>query len=255
MLLLIDAGNTRIKWATVDKALAPSGAPVWLQQASVSHAGMATLKATWAALPISRVLMSNVAGEQIEHALTLLLSGCAVGVRVERFSSSSACAGLRNAYRQPEQLGSDRFASAIGAHALFPLRALLVVTCGTATTIDAVSHDGSFTGGMILPGLQLMAQSLAKNTAQLPQVAESLAAGQLFADNTEQAIVSGCINAQVGAILRAHQTLSRMQQHPVSCIISGGAAPYLLPHLGIPCEHIDHLVLTGLFIVAKSTAH
>ena len=124
MLLLIDAGNTRIKWATVDKALTPSGAPVWLQQASVSHAEMATLKGTWAALPISRIVMSNVAGEQIEHALTLLLSDCAVGVRLERFSSSSACAGLSNAYRQPAQLGSDRFASAIGAHALYPLRAL-----------------------------------------------------------------------------------------------------------------------------------
>jgi type III pantothenate kinase len=99
-----------------------------------------------------------------------------------------------------------------------------------------------------------MAQSLAKNTAQLPQVAESLTIQQLFADNTDQAIVSGCINAQVGAILRAYDTLVKMQHHPVSCIISGGAAPYLIAHLGIACEHVDNLVLTGLFIVAKSTA-
>ena len=254
MILLIDAGNTRIKWATVGRAQAPAGGPIWLQQGSVSHADLPALKPAWAVLPISRIVVSNVAGEQIGHALEALLAGCVTGIKLERFTATGERAGVKNAYRQPTQLGSDRFASAIGAHALFPLRALLVVTCGTATTIDAVSHDGTFIGGMILPGLQLMAQSLAKNTAQLPQVAESLGVQQLFADNTDQAIASGCINAQVGAILRAHETLVKMQHHPVSCIISGGAAPYLTAHLGIACEHVDNLVLTGLFIVAKSTA-
>ncbi|MBC7405794.1 MAG: type III pantothenate kinase [Cytophaga sp.] len=258
MILLIDAGNTRIKWATVGKAHAPTGGPVWLHQGAVSHAEMPTLKPAWAVLPISRIVMSNVAGEHIGHALELLLASCVDGVKAELFSATANCAGVKNAYAQATQLGSDRFASAIGAHALFPFRSLLVVTCGTATTIDAVTVEGTseatFIGGMILPGLQLMAQSLAKNTAQLPQVAESLSVTRLFADNTELAIVSGCINAQVGAILRAYETQLKMQHYPVSCIISGGAAPYLIAHLGIACEHVDNLVLTGLFIVAKSIA-
>ncbi len=257
MILLIDAGNTRIKWATVGMAHAPDGGPIWLHQGSVSHAEMSTLKATWAVLPISRILISNVAGEQMHHALDLLLASCVANVKPERFISSSECAGLKNAYQNPAQLGCDRFASAIAAHSLFPLRQLLVVTCGTATTIDAVAaegtSDGTFIGGMILPGLQLMAQSLAKNTAQLPQIAENLSLHQLFADNTEQAIASGCINAQVGAIVRAYDTLAKMHTHPVSCIISGGAAKFLTPHLEIDYQHVENLVLTGLYVVAKTT--
>ena len=254
MILLIDAGNTRIKWAVVDTiVLAPTEAPLWLDQGSVSHAEMSTLQVTWAGLPVSRVLMSNVAGEQMQHALTSLLASCVDGVEPERFISSRECAGIKNTYQQATQLGCDRFASAIAAHALFPLRALLVVTCGTATTIDAVTADGTFIGGMILPGLQLMAQSLARNTAQLPQIAESISLHQIFADNTDQAITSGCINAQVGAIIRAYETLAGMRAHPVSCIISGGAAKFLTPHLRIDFKHVENLVLTGLCIVAKST--
>lgn len=257
MILLIDAGNSRIKWATVAMAHAPSGGPIWLHQGSVSHAEMPALKAAWAVLSISRILISNVAGEQIQHELELLLARCVDAVKPERFVASSVCAGLKNGYLHPTQLGCDRFASAIGAHALFPLRPLLVVTCGTATTIDAVTTDGTadgtFIGGMILPGLQLMAQALARNTAQLPQIAESLSLHHIFADNTDQAIASGCINAQVGAIVRAYDTLAKMQAHPVSCIISGGAAKFLTPHLGIDYQHVENLVLTGLYVVAKST--
>ena len=105
---------------------------------------------------------------------------------------------------------------------------------------------------MILPGLQLMAQALAKNTAQLPQVAASLSLNYAFADNTDQAIVSGCIHAQVGAIVQAHDAQAATQDQPVNCVISGGAAVYLTAHLGISCQHVENLVLTGLFVVASS---
>ena len=254
MLLLIDAGNTRVKWAIPEPGLAASLPPVWLHLGSVSHDELDNLAATWAALPIRRILISNVAGDAIWQRLLTLLAASVPAVVAERFASTLACAGLKNGYRRPAQLGSDRFASAIAAHALYPQRALIVATCGTATTIDAVNPDGIFLGGMILPGLQLMAQSLASNTAQLPQVAASLSLHTLFADNTDQAIASGCINAQVGAIMRAHDDLATSQDQPVNCIISGGAAIYLTPHLGISCHHVDNLVLTGLFVVAKSTA-
>lgn len=257
MLLLIDAGNTRIKWAIADADLARSGAPIWLHQGSATHTDIDKLMPVWKALPISRILISNVAGVAIQKDLESLLHGVAASVRPGRFISSSVCAGLKNAYALPAQLGCDRFASAIGARALFPTKNLLVVTCGTATTIDAVTvkgtSEGTFIGGMILPGLQLMAQSLARNTAQLPQIAESLSLPHTFADNTDQAITSGCINAQVGAINRAYDTLSKMQADPVSCIISGGAAKFLTPHLGIDYQHVDNLVLTGLYFVAKAT--
>ncbi|MDE2427547.1 MAG: type III pantothenate kinase [Burkholderiales bacterium] len=253
MLLLIDAGNTRIKWALcASTPLRPGVPPVWLQMASVSHDEMAQLPEQWKHLQPAHVHISNVAGQMIRDQLTAILFDLNPTLPIHWFASVAQIAGIQNHYRNPAQLGCDRLAAVAGAHHLFPDQALIVATGGTATTVDAVSADGVFHGGMILPGLKLMAQSLARNTAQLPQVAESIAVDQPFADNTDQAIVSGCIHAQVGAITRATQVFSQTQQCAVQCVISGGAAPYLLPHMDIPCIHIDNLVLTGLYVVAQS---
>jgi type III pantothenate kinase len=253
MLLLIDAGNSRIKWAVPTADTGAALPPVWLHSGCVTHAELDRLTVQWAPLEITRILISNVAGEALQASLEAILLQTAPGVLAQRLSSTAHCAGLSNGYQNPTQLGTDRFASAIGARALYPQRPLIVATCGTATTIDAVTAEGVFLGGMILPGLQLMAHSLARNTAQLPQVAQSTSLKNMFADNTDQAIVSGCINAQLGAIQRAIETMAASQQQPVTGVISGGAAPYLIAHLGQVCQHSDNLVLTGLLVVAKFT--
>ena len=256
MLLLIDAGNTRVKWGIPNgDKVPPHGMPDWLHLASVSHAEIPQLPAAWQALPISRILISNVASAAIKAQLSSVLEQYFPAVPVLWFAASASCAGLQNGYRQPQQLGCDRFASAIAAHYLYPQQHLIVATCGTASTIDAVSADGKFNGGMILPGLKLMAESLARNTAQLPQVAESIAVSQPFADNTDQAIVSGCIHAQVGAIALACRALEKQIAAQPVCLISGGAAPYLLPHLESAAVHVPNLVLTGLFVVAQSSPY
>ncbi len=175
-------------------------------------------------------------------------------VAMEWFASAALWGGVRNQYLNPTQLGSDRFAAVIGAHTLFPNRNLVVATCGTATTIDAVNADGTFVGGMILPGLGLMASSLAKNTAQLPEVALHADALQPFANHTDAAIVSGCLAAQAGAIERAFT--AHAKAHPdgeVSCILAGGAADMIAPQLSIACQRVDNLVLIGLHTVATQT--
>ncbi|MFZ6654387.1 type III pantothenate kinase [Undibacterium sp. TJN19] len=273
MQLLIDAGNTRIKWAVPGLTGTPvrgetetGKLPVWLHMNSVAHADMATLTEAWQGIPFTHVLVSNVAGDAIRAQLIALLAAVRADAKISWFSSAARLAGIQNNYRNPAQLGCDRLASMIGAHYLFPAQDLIVATCGTATTVDAVTAQGDFVGGMILPGLKLMAESLARNTAQLPQVAESTSIAEVFADNTDQAIVSGCISAQVGAILRAvtaleqrqqqqqkHQQHQQHQQQLVNCILSGGAAPYLLAHLDISYQYVDNLVLTGLFVVAQSS--
>ncbi|MBI3729139.1 MAG: type III pantothenate kinase [Burkholderiales bacterium] len=264
MQLLIDAGNTKIKWATVSldaesaksvaaKSVPVNSAAVWQQIASVSHAELDSLKTSWQDMHFARVMISNVAGASIKEKLTALLQEMQPDLQIDWFASQEDIAGLHNGYRNPAQLGCDRLASMIGAHYLFPQQSLIVATCGTATTVDAVTAQGIFKGGMILPGLKLMAESLARNTAQLPQVAESTDIAKVFADNTDQAIVSGCISAQVGAIVRAVNTLEQQENKAINCVISGGAAPYLLSHLGIPYQYVDNLVLTGLFVVAQSS--
>jgi type III pantothenate kinase len=248
MLLLIDAGNTRIKWA-----LQKTGQPIgdWFAAGSVTHADMGTLAEQWHAYAIDRCLISNVAGEAIAAQLVQLVGSLSLpDSALQWFASSLLRAGIRNGYRQPQQLGCDRFAALIAAHYLYPRQSLLVVTCGTATTIDALDEQGNFIGGMILPGLATMARSLAVNTAGLPAVTEVKFADS-FADNTQEAIISGCINAQVGAICRA---LENRNGKAELCILSGGAARFIAPHLPMPCEQIDNLVLIGLAASALEPA-
>ena len=238
MLLLVDAGNTRVKWA-----LARDGAALgdWVAAGAALHAGLDAAGAGWQDQGVTRAIVANVAGIDVRERLAMLLGP----IDTEWFVSSAARAGLVNGYREPERLGCDRFAAAIGARALAPGQDLVVATCGTATTVDAVTADGRFIGGMILPGLALMAGALAKNTAQLPQAAPGAAPPPQFADNTNDAIVSGCLSAQAGAIERA------VAAHGGAfCILSGGAAPYIAPALKCGYRMADNIVLAGLHAVA-----
>lgn len=241
MLLLIDAGNTRIKWAIAENGAAPGE---WCAWGAVAHAELNHLPAHWQPYPITRSVVANVAGGRLREQLQLMLPTSALSW----FASRRELAGLRNAYRDPAQLGCDRFAAALGARTLEPGKALIVATCGTATTIDALTADAVFLGGMILPGLGLMASSLARKTAQLPQVAPHAALPAGFADNTDDAILAGCLAAQAGAIERAC-ALHGAQQ----CIISGGAAAYIAPALSVPHRLVDNIVLVGLHASANFT--
>lgn len=253
MLLLIDAGNTRIKWA-LPHAGATVGAAVtrasrWQHSGSVERADIASLADAWRGLGISQALISNVAGKVLADALQEILKTACGDIGIVWFASQGQLAGIRNGYRNPAQLGCDRFASAIGAHALFPARALIVATCGTATTVDAVSADGHFSGGMILPGLGVMATSLALNTAQLPQIKTIAPITTPFADNTVDAIIAGCIAAQTGAIERA-AAAQRQLSGDVLCVLAGGAGAILAPYLAVPHETVDNLVLIGLHVAS-----
>ncbi|MBO9536463.1 type III pantothenate kinase [Herbaspirillum sp.] len=246
-MLLVDAGNTRIKWAVADAG------GRWLHQGAVARGEAASLAVAWGQLAsgVERVCVSNVAGQALRETLDGMLAQVfGAAVVVEWFASVPERAGLRNGYRHPGQLGCDRFAAAIGARSLFPGQELVVATCGTATTIDAVSAQGVFVGGMILPGLGTMATSLALSTAQLPQIEAIAPLREPFADNTVDAIVSGCIAAQAGAIEHALDERRRQAPGcPLRCVLAGGAGAVLAPYLKLgdtPLEKVDNLVLTGL---------
>lgn len=239
MLLLVDAGNTRVKWALAEDGAAPGD---WRAHGAVTHAELDRLAAAWLGHGVTAAIVSNVGGAALREGL----SGLLPAVPVEWFAASAVRAGLRNGYRNPAQLGSDRFAAALGARTLEPGKSLVVATCGTATTIDAVTADGLFIGGMILPGLGLMAASLARGTAQLPQGAPGAARPPLFADNTLDAIASGCLAAQAGAIERA-VAAHRAER----CIVSGGAGAQVAPALAVPHRLAENIVLVGLHAAAR----
>ena len=119
--------------------------------------------------------------------------------------------------------------------------AFLVVCAGTATTVDWIDAAGNFRGGLILPGVRLMCRALARNTAQLPD-----AEGEYRDEprNTMDAIISGCLYAQAGAIERMFARASA--EGAVLCLMTGGAAYRIVPCLGIPWRMEEALVLDGL---------
>jgi type III pantothenate kinase len=234
MLLLIDAGNSRIKWAwSVDGSLVDAAA------ADVAQLDPAALMQAWRAA--RRVCYTCVAGDAVDALIRgVLPSGCVVK-RV--FASASAC-GITNLYDLPTQLGADRWAALIGARTLCD-GPLIVATAGTATTVDALDADDRFVGGYILPGLRLMLESLARNTADLPH-ARGRAAD--WPRNTDDAIHNACTDAQAALIERVRDRLD-----PAAVILlSGGAAAALSPRLRCAHRVVDHLVLRGLARIAAA---
>ena len=228
MILCLDAGNSRLKFGLFDD----SG---WLLQDALDYAAFDELPARLPAMP-TRIVACNVAGEAVRLRIEALAASLALPLGW--LSSSAATCGVTNAYDRPQQLGADRWAALIAARAIHT-GPTVVTMAGTATTIDALDGNGLFRGGLILPGLALMRTALAGNTADLPHASGSFRA---LPTNPDDAIVSGSIHATLGAIGRMRATLS----DDALCLLSGGAATELAPHLDPPCRMVDNLVLEGL---------
>jgi type III pantothenate kinase len=239
-VLLLDVGNSRCKWAHVENG-------VWTHQGATPNANIGALQRDLAALPSpNRILVSNVAGEAMEQGVRSLCAG--YSTPVEFVTARSEQCGVSNAYDHPAQLGSDRWSALIAAWR-HQHRACLVVNCGTATTVDALSDTGAFLGGLILPGVTLMQQSLLHNAAQLMHAEGRV---QDFPRNTADAIHSGVIRATLGAIQQQYALLKGAAA--IGCVLSGGAAGQIQAHLGMPVERVDNLVLEGLQIIGEASA-
>ena len=271
-VLLIDIGNTRLKWAWCEPGQASASEPgrlptPWRYNGAVAHTDEGAMNALAIALrdlrgngPIPSVWITNVAGPVIAGQVdAALVAAFGDRVSVQWVRSAQAHGDLVNGYREPTQLGVDRWVGSIGAHRWLPGETLLIVTAGTATTLDIVTAQSGgqarFEGGLILPGLALMLGTLARNTAQLPaldvQDTGTAAASRLpWADNTHDAIAAGCLAAQAGAIERTWRTLSG--RGPTRCLLSGGARHVLAGALAVPFEMHDNLVLLGLHAMATA---
>lgn len=161
--------------------------------------------------------------------------------------------GLTIGYRRPRELGTDRLTAALGARALFPRRNVLVVDCGTATTMTALHRDGRLLGGAILPGATLWAEALAARTAQLPRVAPQrprTAVGR----SPAEAIASGIYFGHLGAVRELVTRVRReaFGRRAVTVIGTGGHAP-LFARESLFDALVPDLVLRGLHVFAAST--
>ena len=238
-LLAIDSGNTRIKWAVNEGG-------TWVDAGALATADSGRIGEAWAALaPFDRAIACNVAGPQVGRRLDL---ACAArGATLAIAEAQAAQLGVVNGYREPAQLGADRWAALVAAHALGE-GAKLVVNAGTALTIDALAADGRFEGGLIVPGPALMRSALATGTARLPHAAGAF---REFPDTTDDAIASGALQACVGAIVRMRHAMTESGMVPEHVVLSGGAARELAPLLPMPFAIHENLVLDGLARIAR----
>jgi len=202
--LLIDAGNSRIKWALVqpdgtqlaagalahDELAPPEGRPGSQSDSQPdsqpdsrpdsqpdSRPGS---PAGWSGWPAPcGAWVSNVAGADVAARIAALVAAQWPHLPLTTIRASERQCGVSNCYAEPHSLGSDRWAGMIGAHAAFPGEHLLLATFGTATTLEALRADGAFIGGLIAPGWTLMMRSLGEHTAQLPTLDAARARGLL----------------------------------------------------------------------------
>ena len=237
-ILAIDAGNTRIKWGVFDGAK-------WNPCGALPTAEAERLREKWSSIdaPVSAIA-SNVAGPEVQRQIQLACE--ASGWPLTTIAAQPSQLGVTSGYRDYKQLGSDRWAGLIAAHHAHRGHKL-VVNAGTALTIDMLTADGRFEGGLIVPGPQLMRRSLDRGTAGL-----RLTEGDFdpVPRSTPDAITTGAVQACAGAIARTAQAMGDRGSPPEVIVISGGAAAEILPHLPRHAVLEENLVLDGLRLIA-----
>ncbi|HWZ70394.1 MAG TPA: type III pantothenate kinase [Casimicrobiaceae bacterium] len=249
--LLIDIGNTFLKWGLFRNRSSGGARENRLESGHALLAEIPALALQFAKFRApAQIIISNVAGTRVRSTIIRVLEVWSDAPAPYWLIPQAEQCGIVNRYRNPAQLGSDRWAALIGAREVLGAKPALVVVSGTATTIDFLTASGEFMGGVILPGVGLMLRSLHDHTAALPD-----ADGE-YVDNPTQtvdAIASGCQHAQAGAIERLYR-LHAQQQPDLACLLSGGAARALSPRLTIPFELHENLVLEGLYRISQSLA-
>jgi type III pantothenate kinase len=245
MRLLLDMGNTRLKWALQAQ---PVG---WLARGVVDWQDdvPALLESAWASLPRpDRVIAASVVDRAREAQVATVaehLFACAP----HWLSTPAHACGVRNAYAEPQRLGVDRFLAMVAAFADGHAPCVLV-GAGTALTLDALAADGQHLGGLIAPGPPLMQQSLLAATAGVrPERPGEI---RELADNTADAVASGCWLAAAALIERFAERMASQLGITPTLILGGGDAARLAPLLSVPVQLTRHAVLRGLVVWANT---
>jgi type III pantothenate kinase len=238
LILLIDIGNTRIKWAEWG-----AGGLVHIRAAAYR---MDKLSEQFDDLfggcrDLSRVLIASVADQPFNEALARWFRQ-QYSIEVAFAESQARHSGLISAYQQPQRLGVDRWLMMLALYRRMA-GAFCVISCGSAITLDLVAADGRHQGGLIMPGLGMMQQALATRTAAITEVP-----GQLvdLADNTEDAVYSGCLQLAAQGLSGLVVDYRERFADTLPCVISGGDGERIAERMKVACDYEADLVLKGL---------
>jgi type III pantothenate kinase len=247
MILVIDVGNTRLKWAW----LTSSGLS---DQQAVVHRdakpGLWTSALFESGQKPKRVLVSNVAGPVMAKTLSRLTKKM-FRTNVEFITAMPEYHGLTNGYLDPKLLGADRWLALIGAWTK-ARSALCVVDAGTAVKVDSVDASGQHLGGLIVPGIHMMREVLMTRTSDIAKAAEhstpSLAG--ILANNTIGAVSRGAVFALAGMADRAAEVIEQSTGVKPKLFITGGDAGMITGTMRSQGEIVPDLVLQGLAVIA-----
>jgi type III pantothenate kinase len=250
MQLVIDVGNTRMKWARIeDGRIAHAQSAVHRGAADAAFAALAD------ALPqnLTGAIVANVAGDAFELRLRQLLSARA-GIAPEIVTVRPEAHGVRCAYADPSRLGVDRWIAVLAAHHEGKA-AVCVVDAGTAVTFDAVDAGGRHLGGLIMPGPRLLAAALDRNTSDIGATLAVRAVPHgldLLGRTTDAAVGHGSWLAVAAAVDRAVATVEKALGERPTVYLTGGDAPTLRAWLETEVRLRADLVLEGLALFARS---
>ncbi|MFQ5935356.1 MAG: type III pantothenate kinase [Acidiferrobacterales bacterium] len=242
MKLFVDLGNARIKWAE-------SGPGVWRTGAELlgDQPVSTLLDTTWRELSSpEQIIVSSVAPvEQLRDLERWLQQRWARQAHV--IQSRKTMLGVRNTYDQPATLGTDRWAALIAAHQLTK-SPVSVVDCGTAVTMDALTANGEFLGGVIFPGLRLLGLSLVQGTGAIRETAGS--ANRFPGQSTADAVAAGSHYGLAGAIERVLQEYRCRLGNNMEVLFTGADASVVMQNVRVGAREVPDLVLKGLAAIA-----
>ena len=249
--LVIDIGNTRLKWGLYAKP--EPGADLLGHGAVVLEDIDGLWDAHWRHLQHvpTDMLGCVVAGDAVKRRVQDQME--LWDVAPQWVVSSTEEAGVTNGYDHPTRLGSDRWVAMVGARHRMLARGiekpLVVVMVGTAVTVEAIDQHGKFLGGLILPGHGIMLRALESGTAGL-----HVPTGEVrpFPTNTSDALTSGGTYAIAGACERMVQHLRDHTGIEPHCVMTGGAGWKMAPSMAIQFELVDSLIFDGLLKVAQT---
>lgn len=237
MRLLIDAGNTRLKWQLDQSgSLVERGACLWDSPDWLDELAAYTTR-------IDRIAVSTVVSEARRQELVNQLATLS-DAHVRFFWSESSRGGLKNAYSDVSLMGADRW------HAMYAAwhgtsEGFAVVDAGSAITVDYVAADGRHLGGYILPGKRMMLRSLQQDAARIGFESIDASASEPGRSTTE-CVQHGLVWLWQGLI---QQLSNDCQKHGLSRVLcTGGDAPALLS-AGLKGDRDPDLVLSGLAVI------
>jgi len=246
-ILLIDAGNSRLKYARL------AGGHLGRSRALANGAWRAAkLRAPLfgGRARIERALVASVAGPKARAALAGAAARAGVPLTFVRVPRRGG--GVTVGYLEPWRLGVDRYVALVGAHRLFGELPLLIAGIGTALTLDVLTRGGRHLGGAIIPSPALMVATLLARTQGIRRRAHggARAASGPFGRSTRAAITEGARYAAAAAIDRAVEEAAARVRRPPLVVLTGGGAAAVRPLLRSACVTVPDLVLLGLAALA-----